>query len=119
MSSLPKTIIVSSVEYKIREVNKIYDREAGECKGMTYGNTKRIDIEKSMIPSEKSVIVLHEILHSIFNEYNIRIPFDIEEDVVSHMAPALHNLLVDNPDLMDYFTKEILDIREKKYNKLK
>lgn len=119
MNKLPQNVIVSSHEYKIKEVVSIDDEEVGRCKGLTHDDKKLIELEKGLNSDEKSVILLHEIIHAICNEYEIRIGSRNEEEIASRLSPALHNLFVDNPDMLDYFIQSVCETREKKMAKFK
>lgn len=117
MSEIPLTIIVSANEYTVELAHKINDETHGECKGLTHDDRKVIELDKNMKDSEASIILMHELIHTMYSEYGLNAVPATEERVCTILAPAIHNLFVDNPDFMDYFISNVEAMRERKSQK--
>jgi len=82
--------------------------------GQYIDRTNRIEIQPGLTPKEEANTVLHEIMHCIFKtlgETNegMALANDVaEERIVLNTANMLQaTLFMDNPDLLNYFTKSI------------
>jgi hypothetical protein len=83
--SYPEAIYVGAEAYKITF-------EDMRDFGMTNFSKQRIYIKKGMSPRETFSTFIHEVLHAMEHEHNIR----IKHKVIYKLEKALYELLVDN-----------------------
>lgn len=65
-----------------------------------------IALDKDLSISTDKVILLHEILHAIYNCSSSRGWTKVEEEIVSKLAPGIIRLLRDNKNLVRYLMEE-------------
>ena len=104
---IPKKIRVSVNKYDVELKKEVYlkKNQTTECYGVCNSTEKTIELSTSYPNHNVSCVLLHELLHALYYEYDLenRTP---EEKVVSILSTGLTNLFVDNPKLLEYFIKE-------------
>lgn len=102
---LPSEIKILNHIYKVIEVDEIVDssvhsEEGEQILGLLDDKSLQILLVKSLHPSRKYQIFLHELVHAIFNIIDfqrlLKDP-DSEETVVNFVSDALLQILTDNP----------------------
>lgn len=90
---IPKKIKVGGITYKVKQVNKLCDDE------MTHGYQDQageiIQLKKSLSEGYKEKVLMHEIVHAIFDF----LMWDHDEKKVERLAQALYMLIKDNPEM--------------------
>ena len=100
---LPKKLRVGICDYTIMEVPDLKDEKGNELYGRHSQNRLTIEIG-SLNPTPYITLdtLIHEILHSIYNQYALREKGEPEERVVSVIATGMVSVLRDNPELVKY-----------------
>lgn len=103
--NIPKQVKIGCYVYDVLP----FDEDIASMKGV-YGEINYVDsviqIDTSRQDSRQVETLLHEILHGIFDAYNIQ-PGDDEERVVTTMARGLFQVLRDNQEVANLFLPEI------------
>jgi uncharacterized protein YqeY len=100
-----KVRIMSEAEFQEKSVWGLYDSFAGE-----------IAIYPVMTPSNMLDTLIHEVLHAVFDGWNLQ-DSDEEERTVHTMATALQTLMVDNRNFTKFLKRAIKESRqEHKHN---
>lgn len=78
--NLYKTLLdISPVEVKIDEI-------PGRSKGYYSKEDKVIKIEKSLSPDEKTAVLIHELVHCLYDDYDYKVDRDKSETMVESVA---------------------------------
>lgn len=83
-----------------------------ELDGLCDFSRRRIWIKDHLAPSSERDTVLHEILHAVVDQLDLKRRFkeevdkQFEEDVVYALTPRLLALLRDNPQLVTYLVED-------------
>lgn len=101
---LPRSVTVGHLKLRLREMPTAEANERGIDGWFDYENG-RIDVAESLTPSVKAEITLHELLHAAFYVAKTDMSEDVEEKVVSALAPVLLSVLRDNPTLVSALRK--------------
>lgn len=74
---------------------------------MSESATQRIILRPGMAPGFTRQIMLHEIIHQLFDDSGgIDLPGDLEETVCQSLQAPLLGVLKDNPDLVRWLVGE-------------
>lgn len=103
MSKMPTRIKVGGHVYRVREWDRADARSRNRW-GETSHRDLTIDVDEDCPEPRRKEVLLHEVLHCIFNEWNID-PRDGEEKVVSAMALGLVAVLRDNPKFLRWLVR--------------
>lgn len=94
---------------KIQILNLTFDVEEVECIEHGTNDVGRIDhinqkiyLNKKLCEERKKVVLLHEIIHSIFQQMGFVDEHD-NEQLIDCLALALTRLSKDNPKLISFF----------------
>lgn len=93
----PKKVRIGGLDFKIIWKHKLLDEEGSV--GLTAVAAQTIHISGLMPEEGRRRILLHEILHVI--AWTLGIP-EGEEALVTAWATGLHQVLADNPKVVDY-----------------
>ena len=74
--------------------------------GMSDKSTERIVIRPGMSPGFKRQIMIHEIVHLLFDDSGLELETDVEEQICLSLQAPLLAVLKDNPDLVAWLTSE-------------
>jgi len=99
---LPKTVKIGGLNFAIKLADEpIVLEEQGEKEhgGLIDYGTTTITLYKGFSDEYLELILLHEIIHGIWEHMTIDSSVDEEETVVSKLANGLHQVLKDNKDL--------------------
>lgn len=86
-------IKILNLKFEIQEVTEI--SHGSENIGETDHIKQIIYIKKSLSPERKKIVLLHEILHSIFEQLGFDEQHD-DELLINALSTALYRVLVDN-----------------------
>lgn len=96
---IPKQLKIGGLVYKIiwQDEPIIVEGKGDKAHGgmidFTHGE---ITLQSGMSPDYTSLILLHEIIHGIFEHMGVNTAVDDEEAIVNKMANGLHGVLKDN-----------------------
>lgn len=99
---LPKSIKVGPYNYKVGEVVGLISEENDEVLGYCRPYEQIINIEKNSTSERKKVVIIHELLHAMFEVINTDLAGDKEEQLITVLSPVFYSLLRDNPKLVNY-----------------
>jgi hypothetical protein len=104
----PKSIKISGQKYRIK-----YDLDDPDAYGMTDSATNTIRLRDNL-PEDKMIrVFMHEMTHAVIFEtpMSTRKRFDVEEvcDIVGY---HIFTALKDNPEIVEYILREIVDEAE-------
>lgn len=107
MSDLPNAATVGPHRYRIEAVDGIL-RDAG-ARGETFSDRLHIRVDsQNLAPTVEREVLVHELLHAIIASTPVRgvctLNDEDEERFISALAPALLELLRENPDIVTYLT---------------
>lgn len=111
MTAPPTTVTVGPHEYRVgRDDHSTQVCSAGDstCVGHTSHADLAIDLRTGLAPSFERETLLHETIHAAWYVAGLQAS-DVaphEEHVVSTLAPALLQVLRDNPGLLAYLTAD-------------
>jgi len=97
-----KQVKIGGLVYQVKLVDEpIVLEEYGDRQneGMIECNTTTISLYSKMSKEYMGLVLLHEIIHGIFEYMEIDTSVDEAETVVSKLANGLHAVLKDNPNL--------------------
>ena len=102
--ALPSPIKVGGFEYKVYERGDFVRSQGqfGQCDNDISVILVGTDLTKQM----QSNTLIHELFHAIYYVYNIQ-DNDEEERVVNTFANGWHQVLKDNPDLVNYLKRTL------------
>jgi hypothetical protein len=106
---LPRFVRVADRIYTIEVWDKAAAEEAN-CYGTCSPVQKLILIDVSVSDYTTASVLIHEILHAIHSEYNVK-GIDDEERVVRCVGRGLMQVFLDNPRLLDYFAETMTAAR--------
>ena len=94
---MTKAVRILGLDYEIEEVECVSKEELrrGEINFLT----NRIRIDKSMPEDLKKQVLIHEIVHAIFDLLGFE-DLCTDENKVQSIATALHQVIRDNPKLL-------------------
>lgn len=105
---IPDKVKIGPLFFKIVEKEDV----SGSFYGLEDFNNSTIFLNKDITLDHKVVILLHEILHVIFDLHGI----DCDEDnhkIVYLVSNYLSQVLIDNPELLNLF-----DLKERDHEKM-
>ncbi len=93
---MTKAVRILGLDYEIEEVECVSKDELrrGEINFLT----NRIKIDKTMPRDLKNQVLMHEIMHAIFDLFGYE-DLCTDENKVQSIATALHQVIRDNPKL--------------------
>lgn len=94
---MTKAVRILGLDYEIEEVECVSKEELrrGEINFLT----NRIRIDKSMPEDLKKQVLIHEMMHAIFDLLGFE-DLCTDENKVQSIATALHQVIRDNPKLL-------------------
>lgn len=101
----PTKSIFMSHEYSIVYSDKVVVEGVGDAYGSCDHTKQEIEIQRGMRPSKERAVLLHEVLHQLFN-HGIELPDDLEEKVVTWLGDALGSHIDGNRELWAYLTRD-------------
>lgn len=108
MSTLPPVVRVGQSQYAV--VLRRMDGMFGETDKYKH----ELHIHPQQAPASMRDTVMHETLHAVFHESGAGSVLDIgsavEEKLICLLAPWVLMLLRDNPELVDYLTRDGYDV---------
>lgn len=73
------------------------------CWGLTDTDTHTIHIERGMRPTKEREIVLHEVLHQLYDSSVLsEVPAEVEEPLVTYLGRAIGAHMEENLELWEY-----------------
>ena len=109
---VPKNIKVGKVDYKVQPCTKHYATREKMYGCIHYGDEK-ILFSEGLNKTDTADVLLHELLHAINNEYNIRYTSKrAQELVVNRLSTKLIHTLRDNPQLLEWLYNIIKTLPE-------
>ena len=93
-------VIVGGVTYTAEFVPNLMAKD--DLWGKVDFFNSSIYIDDSLSESRKEQTFIHELTHAIFLEAGYK---EQDEDMINRISIVLHQVLKDNPDLIDYITK--------------
>lgn len=88
---IPKTILVSGHEWTVEyKWNLRYDNQ--KCDGLCCHETRTIYLDRSLTKQNKITTFLHEYIHAVIAELNIKrksLPMELEELIVEALSQEL------------------------------
>lgn len=103
--ALPKKIRIGYRDYTIVPI-KSQHMEMNEAFGLCNNVEAKIFVCTDMAPEVVADTFLHEIMHAIWYYMGLD-DKDDEENVVNRLSSGLICAMVDNPELLKYFTKTL------------
>lgn len=96
---MPSTVRVGPFDYDVQSwaANDAPDNVNGECAL----NLLRIRIRDDMVPQKLAEVLLHEVLHAMWDIAELGEAVD-EETAVSGLGKQLLAVIRDNPELIDF-----------------
>lgn len=88
---LPNKIVVSGINYEIKEVNGLAEEHG--LGGQILYEKGIIKIDSNMCEDKKEQVLVHEMLHSVFNEAGYD---EHEEEMVVRLGIVLYQVLKNN-----------------------
>lgn len=87
---------VGGVNYRVEEVPYLIADQ--ELWGQILMRDAKIQVDSSLGDDRKSQTLIHELTHAIFLEAGYK---DQDEDMINRVSIVLHQVLQDNPSLLD------------------
>lgn len=100
--TFPKDVKLGSVRYKIEEwdhMAAVSNARWGEFSPLEM--VIRVDLTLPL--ARIAEVLLHEILHAVWYEYELKHEQDDQERIVTRMGTGLSAMFYDNPHLVDWF----------------
>lgn len=85
---LPERVNVAGINYKVSQVKGLAEKY--DLGGQIYYEKGLIDIDSDMSQDKKEQVLIHEVLHSIFNEAGFR---QQDEDMITRLGIVLYQVL--------------------------
>lgn len=98
---LPKTVKIGGVHYSVEEQENLINIE--EAWGRIDFFNSNIRVDKSLSDDRKEQSFIHEVVHAIFLEAGYK---EQEEDMINRVSIVLHQVLKDNPNLLQPLANE-------------
>lgn len=99
MSSVPESVVVGPYTYKVG-IGQTYSQW-----GMVNHTEQKVLVDEAVTVERQRVTLMHELLHCCTELMHIT-DESSEEATVSALAPALVQVLRENPDLVAYLTSQ-------------
>ena len=103
---LPEFVKVGHLTYKIAEMTR-KDAERADIYGDIVHSDASIRVKEGMAPGATAETLLHEIMHAVFDEWEIKMPIAEEERIVGAMARGMATVMRDNPAVMAWMMKTL------------
>lgn len=110
--NFPEKIKVGPYLYNIHEVDGQWS-EDHEAHGKCNTQTHNIWINTTYDSAHVLDTLLHELLHALWSQYNLK-DKEEEEDVVTRLATGLVQLLLDNKHLLKFIKESLRDMEHGK-----
>jgi hypothetical protein len=96
-----KNIKIGGTDYTVIEMQESFASDGKVCDGdISYSMAEIRVAVKNKSKQYIDTVLLHEIVHGILYEFNIKIPE--EENFTEGFAKGLYQVLKDNPKLVEY-----------------
>lgn len=102
----PSSVKIGAMRFAVRRAPHL--AELGK-EAITSARTQEVLVQPGQAPSYERDTILHEILHAVIAETGLRAWFsdqDKEEEMVLVLAPALLEVLRENPALVRYLCEK-------------
>lgn len=94
----PETVKIGTRTYTIKHQGRL----AGDCLGLCFAPSGKakglILIKTGQTPRNEFDTIIHEVLHGICDQKNLKLEHDEEERIVTALANGLTRFFKDNPD---------------------
>jgi hypothetical protein len=98
----PKKLLIGSKRYKIVSRPRAWGEE-NKAYGMIHYNKDLIEFDRGQNPEELVDTLIHEVLHAVAEEYNVKFKSSQqEESVVSEFAHGLKDVFKNNPNFLHW-----------------
>jgi hypothetical protein len=105
VEGFPEQIKVGHLFYNVRPMDQLEMALSGNL-GHCDDQNLEIAVAENMPDQHKVEVLLHEILHALFESTSLRHDESLQEErVVTALAKGLVGLLIDNPDLIPWMAK--------------
>lgn len=105
MARRPKKIKINETDYKVVCRSKRWGRDKKAYGQITY-DKKLIEITEGQTPQEYLDTVIHEVMHGIIEEYEVKMDRRKEEKFVTNISNHLTDVLKKNPKLLDWIVSQ-------------
>lgn len=109
--NLPKQIKIGGYKYKVVKSKEPIVHNGGECMGLHLPIEQEIKIKVGLSKECEAEVLLHEIMHSLFDQYAIDLfngaTNNMEEVAVSALGRGLMSVFHDNPKFAKYFMEAV------------
>lgn len=95
---IPNKIKIGGIIYEVQKVDSCVV-DGMECFGSISSSKQLIELVSDMEEGIAQSVLIHEILHGVFDFMGIARPVDEEEDLVERISTALHMIIIDNPEM--------------------
>ena len=96
---IPEKIKIGGIVYSVRVSSETLVLDGKECSGIIDYDNAIIKINNNRSEQKMLQTFWHEVFHGIIRERNF-CPKDVDEEtLVDEMAIALHQIIIDNPNL--------------------
>jgi len=102
----PKKIKINESEYKIVSRSKSWERKH-KALGQIHYDKHLIELFKNQPSDELIDSTIHEIMHGIIKEHEVKLDGRKEEALVTGLANGLTQVFRDNPNLLIWFYNKI------------
>ena len=103
---IPAKIKVAHHSYDVIAEDRVWASET-KYRGCCASQTLTIKFDKNLLGTRLIETLLHEVLHAIYHEYNIK-DEDEEERIITQMSTGLCQVLIENPEFKELFCNEII-----------
>ena len=91
-----KNVIIGPIEYDVTEEDRILNSQNQDLLGQIFYERGTLKVLKDIKEDVKRTVLLHEIIHGVFDNAGMR---DHDERVIDVLSHGLVMVLMDNPDV--------------------
>jgi hypothetical protein len=107
---MPDVVRIGALDYTVTTDAEAHlvaeDEMSSRLYGMSDKSSQRIQIRPGMAPGFTRQIMLHEIVHQLFDDSGLELDNQVEEQICLSLQAPLLGVLRDNPDLVAWLTSE-------------
>jgi hypothetical protein len=107
---MPDVVRIGSLDFSVSDDAEAHlvaeDEMSSRLFGMSDKSLQRIQLRPGMAPGFKRQIMLHEIVHLLFDDSGLEMASEDEERICLALQAPLLGVLRDNPDLVAWLTSE-------------
>ncbi len=89
---IPKVLKIGGCNWEVINSDVVYENE---CLGLCDPNKLEIILEEKLIPEQKKLVFVHEIVEAIMSLCEI----EIEHKDITNISNMLHQIIVDNKEI--------------------